>query len=170
MEHLERKEHSLPTLSMERASEADIQALIEIEKSIPETNTYSHMFTEEEWKEELASNTIEILKLGDVVVGSLTYEEKSPEHIYISGIVVRPEYQGKGIATNAIKSVLEKYPDAERIDLVTHPDNPALRIYESLGFKVEERKEDYFGDGEPRLVLARTNTPGSVSNEVSPAQ
>jgi ribosomal protein S18 acetylase RimI-like enzyme len=39
---------------------------------------------------------------------------------------------------------------------VTHPENAgALRLYMSLGFKVESRIEDCFGDGEPRLVMAR---------------
>jgi len=45
-------------------------------------------------------------------------------------------------------------PITKRIELVTHPDNPALKLYESLGFTVESRKENYWGDGEPRLVLA----------------
>jgi [ribosomal protein S18]-alanine N-acetyltransferase len=156
MESYERPEKQPVAISMHEVSEADMEVLIDIERSVPETNTYSPMLTARAWKEELAENTVEIIKLGDFAVGSIAYKEKSPNHIYISGIIVRPEYQGRGIATNAIQSVLAKYPDAERIDLVTHPDNPALKLYESIGFKVEERKENYFGDGEPRLVLALT--------------
>jgi ribosomal protein S18 acetylase RimI-like enzyme len=30
----------------------------------------------------------------------------------------------------------------------------------SLGFKVESRQENFFGDGEPRLVLARRGDHG----------
>jgi ribosomal-protein-alanine N-acetyltransferase len=148
--------HKEPHISMEEASEADMDALIDIEKSVPKTNAYSPMLTERGWERELAENTVYLIKSGDIPVGSIAYAEKSPEHVYISGVIVRPEYQGRGIATNAIKEVLEKYPNASRIDLVTHPENPALGLYESLGFKVEERKENYFGDGEPRLVLALT--------------
>ncbi|KND49281.1 MAG: hypothetical protein AB203_02700 [Parcubacteria bacterium C7867-008] len=153
-------------ISIEEASEADIEVLIDIEKSLPQTNTYSAMYTEDEWKQELAENKIYLIKDREVPIGSVAYVERSLEHIYISGIVVRPEYQGKGIATNAIKGVLEKYRNATRFDLATHPDNPALKLYESLGFKVEERKENYFGDGEPRLILALTNThgPSAVSS------
>jgi ribosomal-protein-alanine N-acetyltransferase len=148
--------HEKAHTSMQPASEADIDVLIDIEKSVPKTKTYSSMTSGRAWKEELAENTVYIIKSGDVPVGSLAYTKKSPDHVYISGIIVRPEYQGKGIATKALKDVIEKYPDAARIDLVTHPENPALALYESLGFKIEERKENYFGDGEPRLVLART--------------
>lgn len=111
------------------------------------------MDTEKEWKEELETCTVYLLKEGNMPVGSIAYEEKSPDHIYISGIIVRPEFQGKGIATRAIREVLDTYPTASRIDLVTHPENSALKLYESLGFKVESQKENYFGDGEPRLVL-----------------
>jgi ribosomal-protein-alanine N-acetyltransferase len=51
--------------------------------------------------------------------------------------------------------ILEKCKGSNRIDLVTHPENSsALELYSSLGFKVESRQENYFGDGEPRLVLA----------------
>lgn len=154
MENFESHEDVTP--SLQRAGESDIEVLIEIEKSVPETNTYSAMLTEQEWQGELSEYTVDLIKIGDRTVGSIAYAEKDPEHVYISGLIVRPEYQGKGIATNAIQQILEKYSDAKRIDLVTHPDNPALKLYESLGFKVEERKENYFGDGQPRLVLALT--------------
>jgi [ribosomal protein S18]-alanine N-acetyltransferase len=153
MEDLKKREKIV--VSMQKASDADIQTLIDIERSVPSTNTYSFILDEQTWRRELAENTVELLKVGSVVVGSVAYAEKSPGHIYISGIIVRPEYQSKGIATSAIKYVIEKHPDATRIDLVTHPDNPALKLYGSLGFKVERQMENYFGDGEPRLVLSR---------------
>lgn len=152
MESFERKE-SLPA-SLLRASEADIEKLLELEKSVAGPNTYSPMLEEDEWREELKSSSVFFIKSGDEIVGSISYEEKSPEHLYISGVVVNPEFQGKGFARNALQEILDQHPEAKRIDLVTHPDNPALKLYESLGFRVESRKEDYWGDGEPRLVLA----------------
>jgi ribosomal protein S18 acetylase RimI-like enzyme len=161
MERFEKHENDPQVTTMQIASEADIDVLIDIESSVPKSIIYTPMVTERAWKEELAENTVEIIRLGDVAVGSIAYEEKSPDHIYISGIIVRPEYQGRGIATKAIKEVLAKYPDAERIDLVTHPDNPALKLYESLGFVVEERKENYWGEGQPRLILARIKEKSS---------
>ena len=150
--------------SLQRAEEIDIEVLIEIEKAVAKTNTYSPMLTERGWQREMAEYTVELIKLGDKAVGSIAYAEKEPGHVYISGVIVRPEYQGRGIATNAMRQILDKYSGARRIDLVTHPDNPALKLYESLGFKVEERKEDYFGDGQPRLVLALTRDAESSSS------
>jgi ribosomal-protein-alanine N-acetyltransferase len=52
--------------------------------------------------------------------------------------------------------LLEEAKGCARIDLVTHPDNAAaIALYGSLGFALESRKEDYFGDGEPRVVMQR---------------
>ncbi len=155
MEGIEKPKMSVVTFAP--ATESHISELIDIEKSVPESNTYSSMLTEDEWKEEMLSNHIFLIKSQGAVVGSISYEIKDSEHLYISGIVVRPEYQGKGIAREALTGLLKQYASYKRIDLVTHPDNPALHLYQSLGFEVESRKENYFGDGEPRLVLVYTH-------------
>lgn len=151
MESFEKRESLEPTLM--QASEADIDTLLELEKSVAGPHTYSAMLEADDWKEELKSCSVFLIKSGNEVVGNISYEIKSPEHIYISGLVVTPEFQGKGIAKKVLTQVLDKYSNTKRIDLVTHPDNPALKLYESLGFKIESRKENYWGEGEPRLVL-----------------
>lgn len=153
MEGIQHKGEGVPKLAFQKANEADIAELIAVEKSIGDIHTYSSMVEEGEWKDELQSNDIFLIKEGDRVVGSISYEEKSPEHLYISGVVVRPEFQGKGIARTALQKVLNEHAHVPRIDLVTHPDNPARRLYESLGFVIESRQENYWGEGEPRLVL-----------------
>ncbi len=152
MESPERRESF--NAALQRAEPSDVELLIDIEKSVPKTNVYSPMLTERGWAREMADYTVDLIKVNGEAAGSIAYAEKEPGHVYISGLIVRPEYQGKGIATNAMRQLLDRYSDAKRIDLVTHPDNPALHLYQSLGFQVEERKENYFGDGEPRLVLA----------------
>jgi ribosomal protein S18 acetylase RimI-like enzyme len=74
----------------------------------------------------------------------------------ISNVAVEPACQGQGIARAAMEFLLERNHAAPRIELVTHPENAAaLRLYGSLGFVVEGRRENCFGDGEPRLLLAR---------------
>lgn len=92
------------------------------------------------------------------LVGSTEYQIKSPDHAYLSGIVIHPNFQEQGIARKAALFRLNKLENFKRIDLVTHPNNfKIINLYQSLGFKVEKRVENYFGDGEPRLVLAREN-------------
>ncbi len=75
---------------------------------------------------------------------------------YISGIVLYPHAQGKGFGRKILKHILDLLSEKTSIDLVTHPENTrALALYTSLGFEVTERKENYWGEGEPRLVLIR---------------
>lgn len=140
--------------SLERATENDIPVLLSLEQEVSGSHLYSAMTEENDWKEEFKNGIVYFIKCGDKIIGNLSYEEKSPEHIYISGLVVRPEFQGKGIAREVLTHFLKEHSKAARIDLVTHPDNPALHLYQSLGFQIESRKENYWGEGEPRLVLA----------------
>ncbi len=158
MEKPQRSEKQPASISTETASVADMKTLIGIEESVSKSHVYSPMTGEDEWSEELEKYTVELIKIGEDTVGSIAYTEETPGVVYISGIIVRPEYQGQGVATQAIQQVLAKYPNAERFWLVTHPENPALKLYQSLGFEVTERIENYFGDGQPRLKLVRANT------------
>lgn len=148
---------NIPTF-LKQASVSDIPALIELEQSAAHTHTYSPVLSEDEWKEEFQNNKVFLIEKDNSVVGNISYERKNSDHVYISGLVVLPEFQGKGIAREALMQVLEELKDVKRIDLVTHPDNNvALQLYQSLGFTIESRKENYWGEGEPRLVLVKEN-------------
>ena len=99
-----------------------------------------------------------VIKKGATVVGSLSYEKKHEGHVYISGLVIAPQFQGQGIAKKALTQILKKLKSVKRMELVIDRENRrALLLYRSLGFAVESRKENYFGDGEPRLILALEN-------------
>ncbi len=138
-----------------KATEDDIPALLEIERTIVDTHLYSQMLTTEEWEDELRKNTIYLLEKDGEMIGYVAYELKNADHAYISGLAVSHRFQGQGIAREALVHILEKLKGIKRIDLVTHPDNAVARhLYESLGFFLESEKENYFGDGQPRVVLA----------------
>lgn len=140
-------------LHVQGATTTDLPALIELEKKVAGTKIYSPMLTTEEWEEDMAKGPVLIIEKDSTPVGSLSYEEKE-NHIHIRGVVVIPEFQGQGIARQVLTDFLAEHKDVKRIDLVTHPDNaPALHLYQSLGFAIESRIENYYGDGEPRLVL-----------------
>ncbi|MFH0852134.1 MAG: GNAT family N-acetyltransferase [bacterium] len=139
---------------LKKANLEDIPTLLEIEKSVAGTNIYSPMVEDADWKEEFQKCEVYLIEHNNMVIGNLSYEKKENDHVYISGLVIKPEFQGQGIGRKVLIKLLEELKDMRRIDLVTHPDNHhALKLYQSLGFIVESRKENYFGDGEPRLVL-----------------
>lgn len=67
-------------------------------------------------------------------------DEETPE----LGIALRPEYRGQGIGTALLKQLLEAaknlYP---AISLSVSPNNPAIRLYERLGFVTVDVRNEY---------------------------
>lgn len=145
-------------VELRRANKEDIPALIGFEKKVAGSRLFSPMLTEKEWLKAFETDEIYFIEADGASVGELSYEIKSPAHAYFSGLVVDPTFQGRGVGTKAIQLALERLAAIPKIDLVTHPENEAaIKIYQSFGFKITERLENYFGDGEPRvrMVLER---------------
>ncbi|MDQ5958178.1 MAG: hypothetical protein QG665_529 [Patescibacteria group bacterium] len=148
-------EKERPDITLEKATIDDAEAYIALEKSLGETKTYATITEKDEAIEEINKNNIFFIKNEGEVVGHIAYEMKESGHAYISSLVITPKYQGRGLAKQALRQVLEKLKDIEKIDLITHPENiKALAIYKSFGFQMGDRIENYFGDGEPRIKLA----------------
>lgn len=145
-------------INLRKATEKDLESLLNLERSVNGVKTYSAMIDPEEFLAEMKKSEVFIIEKNEQIVGSIMFETKSPDHVYISGLVVAPDFQGQGIARRAMELVMEKIGNKNRIDLVTHPENDkAINLYKSLGFIIESQKENYFGDGEPRIVMAKIN-------------
>ena len=144
-------------ISLKKVTEQDIPTLLFIEKSIVGSKTYSALLNTGDWIKAIKDGPVYLIKKNEVIVGDISYEIKSKDLAYISGLLILPDFQQQGIAREAMNSILAEIGDIERIDLVTHPENfKAIGLYESLGFKIESRKENYFGDGEPRVVMVKS--------------
>lgn len=142
-------------ITYKRATTEDISTLILMEKSIGFSKTYSSMIEKYEWEEAIESGPVYVLEFDGKIVGNMTYEIKSADHVYISGLLILPEFQGKGLGKQVMSDILQEIGKVYRIDLATHPDNfKAIHLYEYFGFVIESRKENYFGDGEPRLIMS----------------
>lgn len=143
-------------ITLKLATEKDIPIFIELEKSVMGSKTYSGIDDEDEAKEEFKNNIVYLIHKDGEIVGSIEYEIKSPDHVYLSGSVVFPKFQKQGIGREALRQILEKLKNVKRIDLVTHPDNKAtLSLCKTFGFVYESRVENYYDDGEPRIILAK---------------
>ncbi|MGW8184926.1 MAG: GNAT family N-acetyltransferase [Candidatus Moraniibacteriota bacterium] len=138
-----------------RATIEDANVLLEIERTTEGLGVYSGYYTQEEIINWIKTEIVFIIKKDDLVAGSISYEIKDKNHVYISGLVVRPEFQKMGIAREAMNLLLDKFGDVKRFSLVVHPDNHAVKLYESLGFSRESVVENYFGDGEPRMIMVK---------------
>jgi ribosomal-protein-alanine N-acetyltransferase len=138
-----------------RAKIEDTGILLEIEKTSQGLSVYSGYFSKEEILNWIKTEVVFIIKKDEAVTGSISYELKDKGHVYISGLVIKPEFQKMGIARGAMNLFLDKLSDVKKFSLAVHPDNHAVKLYESLGFKKDSVVENYFGDGEPRVVMSK---------------
>lgn len=138
-----------------RATTKDIPLLLNIEHSVANLGEYSAELDAEDWEESMRNGVVYLLSTEGDLVGDITYEMKSPAHAYIGGIVIMPRYQGRGFSRQAMQHILDEILPVKRIDLVTHPDNfKAIKLYASFGFKIESKIDNYYDDGEPRVVMS----------------
>lgn len=139
----------------QKATADDVDVFLELENKVAHVKMYSAILDKEEAEKEIEDNEVYFIKKGDTVVGWTEYKIKSPGHAYLGGLVIDPAYQNQGIARRAIEFLLNKLKDIKRIDLVTHPHNSKIiRMCLSCGFVIEAWKDNYYDDGEPRLVLS----------------
>jgi len=143
---------------LKEAGVEDISTIIAIEKKLVGIKTFSPMTTEEEWKEEFAkvSQKIYLVLKDGIVVGDTSYEKKSDGSVYLSGLAVDPQFQKQGIGREVMRLIMEELKDVNKVYLVTHPENSgAIKLYLSFGFVIKSWKDNYYGDGEPRIELIR---------------
>jgi ribosomal protein S18 acetylase RimI-like enzyme len=77
-----------------------------------------------------------IICLADDSIG-LIKTHLSPTEWAISQLQVAPAFQGKGVGTEVIRKVIEKADrDSLPVTLCVLRNNPAIRLYERLGFRV----------------------------------
>jgi ribosomal protein S18 acetylase RimI-like enzyme len=154
------RSEALTQFALEPATIKDVDTLVAFEQKVADPKIYGPTLDAPGVVQEITSNQFYLIMMGGVVVGTVAYRSRPDESVYISNVAIDPMFRRRGIARAALSFLLAKLKGTRRIDLVTHPENKnALHLYASFGFKVESRQENYFGDGEPRLVLALTR-PG----------
>ena len=76
---------------------------------------------------------------------------------YIGDVIVHPEYQGQGIGTHIVKSLMDQTMDAacegERIMFILGAAKGKEQFYEKFGFKM--RPNEYSGHGMSMYVLKK---------------
>jgi ribosomal protein S18 acetylase RimI-like enzyme len=143
------------TLSFAPVSPDDVVMFIALERKCGDSKLYGTPLEVVLALREILNNNLYFIWRAGIVVGMAAYRRRPDGSVYVSHVAIDPTCRRQGIGRAAMSFLLEKSKNAKRIDLVMHPDNqPALQFYSSLGFGVESRRENYFGDGEPCLVLA----------------
>ncbi len=79
----------------------------------------------------------------------------------ITNVAISPEYQGKGVGTQLMKSMIEvaKKRGATAMTLEVRPSNAsALALYKKFGLKSVGRRKGYYSDnGEDAIIMWNTN-------------
>jgi ribosomal protein S18 acetylase RimI-like enzyme len=77
-------------------------------------------------------------------VGCISCHSNAPQEYEIGCLCVIPEYQGKGIGTQAVRFVKSLYEDWEKITLVTPVDKKEnIKFYtEKCGFRIVSTETD----------------------------
>ena len=134
----------------------DWKILAILEKSA--ANKVFHPLTkEDEIKKYIKDSNVFFIVLNNKEIGTISFEEKEDNSIYFDGLTILPNCRRQGIATYALKKVLEDLKNKRVLSIVVHPENtPAILLYLKAGFVIKKWKENFYGDGEPRLFLVKT--------------
>ena len=105
--------------------------------------------------------TFDVITLDDVPIGRM-YVHSGSSEIRLMEISIDPALRGRGIGTQLVQSVLA---EAERlgktVTLHVEPYNPALRLYQRLGFTIVEERGLNF-------LLERRSQVGRAAATISP--
>jgi ribosomal protein S18 acetylase RimI-like enzyme len=104
------------------------------------------------WREHYAAATFDVVLVDGEPAGRL-YVHRGPSEFRIVDIALLPEHRGGGVGTRLLRDLVTE-ADAAGKSVTIHVErmNPALRLYERLGFALAEDKGVY-------LFLERSARP-----------
>lgn len=92
---------------------------------------------------------------GEKAIGFIALEEREDHVVEVKTLAVYPTYQHHHIGKELLGKALSLFP-GHVYHLYVHPQNEqALQLYGKSGFKAIGRVENYFGDGQPRVIMER---------------
>jgi ribosomal protein S18 acetylase RimI-like enzyme len=144
-------------VSLIRATSKDLKEVAKIEK-IASSKTYHALTRKGEIADYIKNDFVFLIKKNNAVVGLVSFKIKNKKTATCNGLVIYPKFRGKGFARTAMVLALKKMSKYPRVDIVVHPRNSvAISLYLSLGFVIEAWRNNYFGDGEPRIIMVLVN-------------
>lgn len=84
-----------------------------------------------------------IIMFNDKRIGFYQGQVVNERTYYIENICIIPEYQGKGIGTEILKSVINEYSD-KNIEIQYFKQNPVGNLYKKLGFEPNGETEFHY--------------------------
>lgn len=129
---------------IQQATKENVNELKDIEDSLFDKNNYP--LSKSSFYNFIKKQNLYIYKVDNQIAGYIVLiNYKKSIRIYSLGI--KKEFQGKGISKEIIKFVIEKLKNDLNIILEVRVDNyKAIKLYESLGFKILKKLDNYYDD------------------------
>ncbi|OXY81945.1 GNAT family N-acetyltransferase [Oceanimonas doudoroffii] len=143
-------------MNIRPASRADLAAVHGLECAAFGEHGYPDFFLRQAW--DLWPGSLLVAESEHELLGyALAGRGEVANEGWILSLAVTPAARGRGLGRQLLQVAVTALESqgCKRIKLTVLPDNPALHLYQSLGFAEAGREEDYFGPGEPRLVMVR---------------
>lgn len=144
-------------LTLQPATLSDWQEIGAIESNSGNA-CYKALTLEGELKEFLTESRVFFAINNGKKIGSVGIKQLSDKQAQLVNLSIMPEYRGQGYGKELVEVTVQEATRLgfETIMLLVHPTNTTAQImYLKCGFIVTAYKENYFGDGEPRLVMER---------------
>ena len=110
------------------------------------------------YREHYRESRFDVIEREGEAIGRL-YVARWPDDIRVVDIALMPEHRGQGVGGGLMRALLEEAAVAGKsVSIHVEVDNPALRLYERLGFQA--KGED---NGVYRLMQWRAETPGTAA-------
>ncbi|POZ62059.1 GNAT family N-acetyltransferase [Chromobacterium alticapitis] len=141
-------------MKLRQVRRADLAAVFAIEQAVFGSHVYPDFFFRQAldlWPDWfwLAED-----KAGKPVGYALGAPSQQPDELWLLSLALLPESRGRGAGKALMQAALSAMmPRASGIRLTVDPANPAAALYRRLGFVETGREDDYFGPGEPRLLM-----------------
>jgi ribosomal protein S18 acetylase RimI-like enzyme len=144
---------------LKRADAIDSDGIVSFEAEVMDRRLYGKPLDHAAALAEVQANQYFLDVRHERIVATGAWRRRDDGTVYLSNIAVHPEQRRQGLARAMMLHLLSYCSHAASIDLAVHPDNEAARaLYASLGFNVSKRVENFFGDGEPRLIMVRVKS------------
>jgi ribosomal protein S18 acetylase RimI-like enzyme len=96
------------------------------------------------YQEHFGNASYDVIQLGGEPIGRL-YVDRREAEIRIIDIALLPDYRGKGIGTMLLSNITEEACQSSRVVRIhVEQNNPALRLYERMGFRKTGETGVYF--------------------------
>ena len=96
------------------------------------------------YREVYPAATFDVVEVSGEPAGRL-YLHRGSDEIRIIDIALLPEFRGRGLGSSLLRSVLDEADSAGRpVTIHVEQHNPALRLYERLGFQVRDNRGLYY--------------------------